>query len=588
MKPGEQSEFNKIKTRSATLKTNASALETMQEEIEDMYWLEDVDAGGKSGRDTSDIKLTYDPSPQNKVDGVVRLISTSEPIVRVTNAGDAGDMLEKKFKNMINASQKLKLGRLEIDLVRSAVLYGECHMLIKNVADLQNIKGLSDIQLARLERLATKTSHIFEAVSPRGGYPVYGDYGLDAYYRYYETTVSEYKSRWGETAIGSIGSKKDEDKIIVNDWWDLKMRSVWVEGQSEPTIFAEHGLIDIPVVIKLADGSELFDEIEHRRKPFLYGVWKSGLWKRKNLVLTAIMTSMFERGTGILLAVEGNENPITVNYHGAVRTIEVEKDTKINPIDDKAYDPQMAQMLGQLDQLITESTIFNQTLGQPIGGNAAFSTVALLSQSGRLPLTSSQDAVSETFQDALEIAARWIKRENPNPKFLDAADIPDDYDLEVKLEVKLPQDMVRAAQTAMQLRGFIPDEWLYQNLMQITDVNATKKNLISEQTTNALIATKIQQMVEQAKAAAQQQMQPQQQMPDPGQQQPVDPNQMTPEQMQQLQEMMQMQQQQGGDQSGQYPMPAGGMPPGQGGEMMPATEPMTPGGPEGMPPQMQQ
>ena len=364
MTTGETKEFDKIKTRAGTIKSNNSALLAMQEEIEDMYWLDDPDAKGKdTGRDAGDIKITLDPSPQNKVDGVVRLITTSEPIIRVSGAAEQGDMLEKKFKSIINASQTVKLARLEIDLVRSAVLYGECHMIIKSIADLQTIKGLADMQKARLERLSKKTSHLFEAVSPKNAYPVFGDYGLDAYYRQYKTTVADFKSRWGDDAIKAIGSKKDQDEVTVNDWFDMKLRTIWLEGASEATVLKEHGLADIPVVVRLADGSELFEDEEYQRKPFLYGVWKSGMWKRKNLVWTSIMTSMFERGTGILLAIKGNEQPVRVNFHGAVRTIEVEKGVDINQMDDKAYDPEMVQMIGQLDQLITESTIYNQTLG---------------------------------------------------------------------------------------------------------------------------------------------------------------------------------------------------------------------------------
>ena len=488
-------ELEKIKKQAKELVARSAERDTMFNEITDMYWMEDSSAG-LGGRANEDIKMTISPSARNEVIGMVRLLTTTAPRFKATSEDGDPDNVEKALDMIIKRSNEVQQAKVEVEASRCAVLYGEVHLMIESIDDILAIPGIPEYEKARLREMRLRTPFLTTALSPREAYPAFGKTGMRSYLHRYKTWGADLKDRWGVLDL------KDDLEYTVNDWYGMEYRAVWLDEVPKELAFAKHGMARIPIVVKFSDGTSLFGEEDKKRQPFLYAKWKGGWWKRENLLYTTLFTSMFERGTGPLAAIDPESIPdgvLEVNYAGAFRWIKA----RAQLLNDKAFDNDLLNAKGLLDQVGGESTIYKQTLGDNIGaGQAAFSTISLLSQSGRLPLTSPQEAIADAFRDAGYIMLRWIKAENIQNPWVKAGEIDDDVEVDCLMEVNLPQDMFRNAQIGAQLKGTVSEEWIHSNLLQIPDSEAMKKKVWSEMAADAIFQTRMEQFIKQLTAPA--------------------------------------------------------------------------------------
>jgi hypothetical protein len=162
----------------------------------------------------------------------------------------------------------------------------------------------------------------------------------------------------------------------------------------------------------------------------------------------------------------------------------------------------------------TESMIFKQALGQPLSGATSFSEVALMAQAGRLPIIPIQQAASWAIADALKIGLQWIKTE-PRQQYkvsekgarydLTASIIPDHFELEVSLEVKLPQDKLQQANIAQMLRreGITSLRWIQENLLNIPQSEDMQQEVWTERALEAMFNAWLQRKVQEIAAPPQ-------------------------------------------------------------------------------------
>jgi hypothetical protein len=95
-----------------------------------------------------------------------------------------------------------------------------------------------------------------------------------------------------------------------------------------------------------------------------------------------------------------------------------------------------------------ESSIYRTTLGEPLGNNAAFSMVSLLSSAGRLPLVPYVRCISHVLGKAMYGGLKMMrdggigksKIAGTSPTEIDFNSIPEDFILECNVEVSVPQD----------------------------------------------------------------------------------------------------------------------------------------------------
>jgi hypothetical protein len=370
---------------------------------------------------------------------------------------------------------------------------------------------------------------------------------------------AEVKERWGVKEV------KDDQEYMTHDFLDLENRMVYADGITLPFLAKPHGLCSMSIVTRYAGGSSLFYKPEEQMQSFLYAKAKGELDRRENLYLTALFTSIFVRGLpGPLYMIDPDnynpDQPPQVNYQGAMRYM-VAKATQMK---ENVIDAEVLQVKGILDELSEDSTIRGATLGDNIAGST-FSALSMLSSAGKLPMIDPQEAVEMAFSDIFLHILERTKYEGIENDLIPPADIPDDVEVEVTLEPKLPQDNLRNAQVASNLGDLTSDEWKHSNLLQIGNSKEMRKQSMKEQVLKAMLANMMQnpelmnQLIQTALGMPGQQQQPvavsgqQSAQPEP-----------TPEEMAMMQqgqgqptpEQMAMMQQQG--QPGMEQMPQGG------------------------------
>ena len=475
----DQNRFKKIKAADTKTISRFTERDNLNDVFEKMYWIEDK-AKAPTGWADTDVRYTKDPSARDEVIGMHRLLKTAAPQFKVTCENKAyANQIEKALDVWWKASSEVKRAKVESDLYLSAILFADVGLTVSEVDDLLEIKGIPQAQKNRLTDIRRRTPFLFEASASQMCYPTFGEYGLTAYLRRYKATGDAIRIRWG------VEDLEEEKDYTVRDHYDLEWRCVYIEEKADtPIILDTHGLPYIPVAASVADGTEIFAAEEKKRQPFLYGRYKSGLNDRADELLTTLFTSVYGRGTGPLFAIDPTgltDNTVQVNYAGIFRYI-IGKATTLN---DKAYDADLLQLKNILDDMGAQSTIYKQTLGQNVGGQTPFSTVAMLSQSGRLPTIPPNEAVAKVIKEAALIALKLFREAGRDWNELKPSMILDDVDIDVTLEVKLPQDTFRNAQVAAQLQNIVSKEWIRQNLLQIGDSDAMDEIILSENANTA-------------------------------------------------------------------------------------------------------
>ena len=147
----------------------------------------------------------------------------------------------------------------------------------------------------------------------------------------------------------------------------------------------------------MIDGSTIHDKPEQKAQPFLYGYSKSNLWERQCLELTVIYTNIAQHGlnVGFDYGYTNDENELMLDGSVPGGVAKHPAGGVLKPLERQIIDPAVMNGLNIANELTDESTIYSQALGQAVQGNAnaAYSTVALLNQAGRLPLTTIQKSV---------------------------------------------------------------------------------------------------------------------------------------------------------------------------------------------------
>jgi len=368
-----------------------------------------------------------------------------------------------------------------------------------------------------------------------------------------------------------------------------------VTGEGEPILAKPHGLTFIPIAYYSPEGSTVYKKPERQILPMLYPVIQSGVWQRQSLFLTVTATNAAAMMNAQFVHNQGSADAkVTIDHSVIGEIVEVPPGSNLQPLAKEIINPGLVQQYQMYQELMDESTIFDQTLGQPIQGNTTFSLNALMNQAGRLPLSPIQTGMSQLFSEAMGIAFRWLKIDGKSAISakpgeiveIDPGKIPAALTFDVTVDVDMPTDKLQQANTAIAISGagLASKEWNRTNILNIGQSDTEQSKIWREQMADQAAVTMFQPFLQQMMQKMG--LMPQQpgqggQVP-PGQEQGPTPDQMaqmqqqqqgpTPEQMAQIQAMMQAQ-------GGGQPMGEQGNQPGQ---PMPPVPPipsgMMPGG----------
>ena len=511
-----------VQEHAKIMKDNLANRNTAFDEYEEMYLLEDNDV--PTG---NHVKKTLSPDPRNSLMGAIRLLTAADPVwsvpreLNTPETQEVSTSIEKVAGAIWWASSRIAKKPLHFDPVLSALLYGEIHMkstLTKDMVDNASTPGAK----TRAEKVAKMTPVLIETMNPRNGFPEFDSMGLAAFYSEHMIRVSEVKAIWGDIAADQLGTKKGHEIVTYCEYWDDTYHYVWLsESSATPILAAEHGLPQIPIIAQLCEGSEMFTKAEQEsRQPFLYTLRKSNIWKRQNLELTAIYTNVNAIVNNPSFVYKRNDaskelsQQMDFSIPGGVTYIDANE--TLEPMRKEAIDPAILKALEIAEQKGVESTIYKQTLGEPLGANAPFSMVSLLSQSGRLPLIPYQRAASFAFSDIMKIALDMIKGNGKQIKVVGdkgilsmyAKDIPETYELKCELDISMPtderQNVVMATQATFGNNPLVPMKWARERWLKVTNPDEMQEEIWAEQIANLQVQSKLQQQMAMPSEAASQ------------------------------------------------------------------------------------
>jgi hypothetical protein len=142
-------------------------------------------------------------------------------------------------------------------------------------------------------------------------------------------------------------------------------------------------------------------------------------------------------------------------------------------------DPAMMDGWNIANELEMQSTIYRQALGEPVSSSTPYSSYALMSQSGRLPLIATQRMSGHAIAEAMEIALKWMQDEGQSASAqydkysaeIQPSDVPDIIDINVQLEIELPQDRLQLANAANMLaqgdKPLVSKRWVRENVLNV-------------------------------------------------------------------------------------------------------------------------
>ncbi len=501
MKLFDRDVFKEIVTHARDLKSVHGIRDAEFDEYEKMY-LMDFHAENSEFSDQDIMKLTPSPSARNKVLNACRLMMSQEPVFDINAHGyDQGkiEAIEKSISRWWDQSGRAIKRPLHYDMILSALLYDEMHTSITIMDDYKAYNKKD----RRAERVSRITPILFQSWNPREGYPEFDELGLCGYYR-------ETKVRWSYVAQKykellkdnySYFNKKSTDNVALKLWYDLEHYAIWI-NDDDPLVCEEHNLPCIPIDVTLVNGSSFFEKEEDRRQPLLFSLNRSHLWERESLLYTVLYSLLFTMGvTPTFVYKTDTEDDLNLQQDGAISYYVMRKGDTLDPLDSKGMLPPEVQRLSEITGgLIDESTMYSTAFGEKNFNSQTFSETSLLQQAARLPLIGPQRLGGFGISSTIEMALMMLKERgisfDKNGYQIKASEIPDDIEVKAKLDVILPQEKLQMVNIGLNMQKLgIPDEYIQNNLMGITNTKELKRQFVQQQAEASLLQYKLERKV---------------------------------------------------------------------------------------------
>lgn len=492
----------KLHKEAEALKSEYSIRDKEFDEYEDAYLCK-----AKTKLSGNLVKHTMSPTARNKVEGIVRLLSSQNPIFRVvsyaTDDEEKIEHLEKMLARWWDQSGRLSGQKLLKEMMLSAVLYDEMHTVVTPLKDYAE-KNKND---KRIQEALKITPVLFQSWKPRNGYPNFDELGLNAYYRIADDNWANVRQKYAGL-IDNVNTKTS-GTVKVELYYDLTHFCVWIDGT--PIITEEHGLSAIPINVTVVNGSSYFDKREDQRQPVLFSLMRSKLWERENMMYTILFSNMFSIGmTPLLIHKSSDASPLSMKMDESVgfSVAQIGSGDSLDFLINKGVLPSETQSLMQLtSDAINNSTIQNTAFGERYAGDMTFSETSLLAQAARLPLVHPQKmggfGISSVMQLALQIMKDKGITYNNNGITIKPKDIPDDLDIQVTLDVILPQERLQLGMVAKTMvdSGFISTEYAQNNILGISNTNEMSKQILEGQAVTQFAQVELQRMIQQMQQA---------------------------------------------------------------------------------------
>lgn len=501
------------------LESEFSELHKFNAEMERMYLLDSGDLKEKLKNQAEEAILTLSPDPRVTSDGAIKLLAATDPIPKIpfdkniSSAKKVADKIEKFDKTLLQAMGRARENPLHYDAASSAIVFGQIVLLPQStkhmVQQLKEVKAHQHV-IDAAEETADKTPFLCKVAHPSNIMWDRDEFGICALVIKEKIARRRLVDKFGKAAKEAIGYADMDDIGLFGDittytFYDRTTLQIGIGDKGGvPLLQEDWDMPFIPGVIHSAGGSGIFEKLEEQIQPFLYTMQKSGMWNRSNLYLSAIFTLLYGLGLGPLWIHErGGQEPeadVEFDLQGPLRMIDVPEGHDFKNAATQLMDTQLFQFAHELvEQKSEEMTMYKQALGSPLGKNAPYSMVALMSQAGRLPLLLPQKKLGWAFGNLLNMVHRWLQVEGGKYTAkvgvesyeLVPGDIPKGIEAECIIDLALPQDKLQESNVINNMRDILPTRFLLEEFANVGNYDELQKELWKEQYVNAMVSVGI-------------------------------------------------------------------------------------------------
>ncbi len=520
------SEIEEIMSHSQQLRSNYDVRNDMLKEIEDIYFMKptDVPVG-------EHIKETISPDGHNAILNASRMLGSKDPNWDIPDEFNSEKMrtiaskLEKWCGATWYGASRVRRKPIHSEASLMSLLYGEVHIKVTRTKDLVDT-AVDEFYKRRAERALSISPLLFDVLNPKNGYAEFDMLGLSAYHTHYKTKVDRMRTAYGGLLADLTEDMKPNDDLTFNEYWSHQYHMVWFdEFGDDPIIAVENDKPWIPVIVQFFEGSDLFtEEDQELSQPFLYTAWKSGIHKRLTLNLTTLYTNIYTMAANPTFLYERNQpdKQLALDFSVPGGIAYIDRGESLTQLVKEPIHPAFLEGMRVAENKFIESTIYKTALGEPMGANAAYSMVALLHQSGKLPLYLYKELLEYAYADAMKLGIEMLK--NGGGKYIPAmgkdgvievnfSEIPETYELTTTIDLDLPQDerqnVIMAVQATYGDDPLLSKSYARRKMLGIKQPDVIDDEIFREKMNQIMAAQYLQQM--QQKEMQQAQMQQQQQ-----------------------------------------------------------------------------
>jgi len=528
-------------------------------------------------------RKSIDPAPSDAVGRSTQIMSSRPPRLTVMPAVNSpagrerANMIERILKwQLTDADRRRPVGAIS-DIFESAVLYGAVAL---NVIDLDHqIKVVeSEEQQRKIQRARRYGRFVINTFNPMDVHVHRSTLGVECVLLAQERPAYEVAAEYPMAAKVLKGSIEDSKNIMFYHYLDMETSCIWVRADGMSKAILPPTNHDLPFMywVAMMGGSTLDNNEEHRYKPLLYSVYRTGEWETKNVVDTLMTSDVIWKALPPVVMVQNATEDVTYDTGDPQRRVlQLPYGASGSPLPPQQVDPALftiSQEYGRRMQDSTLSTLLNSS--GDIGSGTSFAFLNLQTQTALGALKPAKELTEKALAEMFTMMLLWssytgidlvgynMKRRSQahGLEYVLPADEIDDENIyiSVELDPDEPTDKMQRANTAtlLQRLGYSntsaledmgvedPEQEMDRAFEEKLDQNQLDMYILSQQ-----------QALQMQMQALQMQMQQQQQMQQMGMQQQM-------QQQQQAQQMAQQQELGGAIPGGQGFNPAmGGQPP---------------------------
>ncbi len=480
------------------------------------------------GSARADIRKEISPAPHNALKDGVSLFGAFMPklsIVPLSKGEDnieRADQIERALAWTLRKALE-RTSRVPATIVKHAMKYG---MVTAQLVYLPHQKQAM-LGENKLRRSAIMSFGPYALIvrNPKTVFPTFSDYGLEGVTMRTVVKASEVYDFWGEKNTKKLKTKLgDKDHIGIEyvtlyDRTTFDRRTVYASPNANGTNISDgdeelifDGELDTPFLpwIVRTEGEIL--------QPFLYPLWKAGLWDTMNVLATLRMSdiiryAMSPRSISNTFTGESPE----VDFNEGTMNVAQQIGETYQPIDPPNLNQGFSQLMAETMEEINKSTLPALIGNADVPAGTAFASIRELVQLSTKTLNKAIDLTQLFYKDTFKQMLQWLNHDGGElVAFVQTHALegteeiiikgdefdPDDLEMHVELKPDIPVDDLARINAAKMAREAGLSEYAMFDAMGVEDPRGERDRRMEEERVEAQHAAGLFMIQSEAETAA--------------------------------------------------------------------------------------